>query len=72
MAASPTKELPFQLYDCREKHERDIQDLADEVSVDVGGSGDDDSEVRLTLPRVQLELYELQTGYFVEENFRRD
>ena len=24
------KELPFQIYDCRETHERDIQDLVDE------------------------------------------
>ena len=31
--------------------------------------GDD---IEIDLPRVSLRLFELQTGYFLEENFRRD
>ena len=68
VAGSEDKELPFQIYDCREGYERDVFDLAEEVTLEVG-SGED---VTLPLPRVQLELFELNTGYFLEENFRKD
>ena len=61
------KTLPFQIYDCRESHERDIQDIADQVDITVDGE-----EVTVSLPRAKLELGELQTGYFLEEHFRKD
>ena len=68
LADSETTELPFQLYDCREDHELELYDLAEEVSI----TNRNGKEVTLPLPKVNLDLYELQTGYFLQENFKKD
>ena len=64
-------QLPFQIYDCRETHESDILDLVPEIKL-MSESGDEQNEITVKLPKINLDLYELQTGYFLEENFRKD
>ena len=68
LAESDTQHLPFQIYDCREGHERDIADLAESLTIETSAG----EKKTIGLPRVQLDLYELQTGYFLEGNFRRN
>ena len=55
VAESQEDELPFQIYDCRESHEREIQDIAEEITF----TDDDDSEINVKLPKIDLDLYEL-------------
>ena len=62
-------ELPFQIYDCREQHEREIFDLADEFDYTDKNTGE---QLSFPLNKVNLDLYELQTGYFLEQNFKKD
>ena len=64
-------QLPFQIYDCRETHESDILDLVPEIKL-WSQSDDEQREITVKLPKINLDLYELQTGYFLEENFRKD
>ena len=55
------EELPFQIYDCRETHERDVQDIVDKFETIVKKEEIklENVVISISLPRVCLELGEL-------------